>query len=922
MGVESRTGNDKRASIVEPSVNSTPALILVSDINFPSHLSRREYKKNKRKERMNTARDFILSQDSSNPLVGDLQEGVEILIEPQHPSYVRELLQILGKNDFNKVGDSLSQRLNTGPATAEEIINSDKGLSQKMDQLVVERMIEGFVETGYVVHTKNGKLKLTTRGKETGALGYDAIKSSLIAFEALMPTNPPRKFTSVKEVERAHELREEDMVNEVSVVLDKPSARILYLSEILVGNYGSDITALRDVLKKIKKNPEELRPDIVVVSGIMEGTHDYRQKERRLGLQDGLEKQDAQFASAKIILDEIGRLGGKIVYIVSNNDREIARDGTLKTLKMLREQGDPLADKDSSLAYWQQDQLRQDKQYEKIYRFQLDIVFPYNLRSGRRLRSAREVSEITNGRLEMEEYLILHDAYHALLTNESIPDIYRKVLDMDSIVLPNQESDFTIHDGADLEISGKNLDFTIALRDGLTFSDTPAYQDPTATARAYLNQLNSNGIDHPKILSTMNQQDGFTIGRAEGDFLISTPGFTDSQRALDIKSTKAKAGLPIAWRTLHRRSLAKPAGVMYEHTSDKRLITTILDPVLIDKADKAERTAIVNITDWQTGSTTARPDLQVKFTDYWLSRVLPEMPVIIATDGDIIHGRNYPEMPNENAHIGLIAIEAQQKFVMDLLEQATDHVSAGDLYNISKIIIVPGNHEWNSGHERTGAIYNQYLESIFREMFLKKGIIPPAGLIKAYGATRTDYGDHFKAWSATEQDIAGYGFVFQHMLLEKGAKGGGSKPSVYQAAELFGGLGDLTKDVQFGVFGHWHHYMMRQFGNKVALVNPSLAGVSGYEWARGYRPQMGASIMYVGGGLPPQVELLTVPTLVQHEIENGFFSLKNLAKNGYKDDRHFDPLRHGFVDNKGAIQKALHGSISDIIGTPQSSIRR
>jgi hypothetical protein len=165
--------------------------------------------------------------------------------------------------------------------------------------------------------------------------------------------------------------------------------------------------------------------------------------------------------------------------------------------------------------------------------------------------------------------------------------------------------------------------------------------------------------------------------------------------------------------------------------------------------------------------------------------------------------------------------------------------------------------------------------------------------------------------------------LLQHMILERGGKGGGTKPPVFQAQTLYEGQGDLVKNIDVSVFGHWHHPQYGLFGNKLAVVSPALAGLSGYEWMRGYRAVLGGSLIHLGGGLPPQVEFLSADTLNRHEIQNGYFSPKSLKKEGFKDDKHFDVVSHGFADRrspKSALQKALWNIGSEILYSAHSEI--
>ena len=102
--------------------------------------------------------------------------------------------------------------------------------------------------------------------------------------------------------------------------------------------------------------------------------------------------------------------------------------------------------------------------------------------------------------------------------------------------------------------------------------------------------------------------------------------------------------------------------------------------------------------------------------------------------------------------------------------------------------------------------------------------------------------------------------------------------------------------------------MMLRLGNKLAYGIPSLAGLSGYEMGLGYLPAMGLTVAHLGGGKPVRLEVFSKETLLAHQISRGEFSQSALRKQGFQDDRHFDPEIHGFYDvmnPKSALQHAL-----------------
>lgn len=873
-------------------------------------------KKVDRQQRMIHASNLI---NSHSPQVsGVLAERQDMVLDTQ-PSYTRDLMSILSPRDFDRVGHFLRTKLKDKPASESELFGGDDS-PQEIPDIVLRKMIDGFIETGFVAYNKDGSLKLTKRGKQD-RIDHDALKSTLLAADILNVDYPHRRVQRMRDIEEAHEINPNMQVDKVDVGVEGGSAKVLYLSEILVGNNASDIGFLRKTLKRIKRLPEDMRPNVIIVSGIMEGSHKFRNKDARQGLTQGL---DQQFASAKLILDEIESTGAKVIYLLSNNDREIARDGTIEAMRTIKNLAEPLSDKDKGhVTYWQQDQLKQNEAWDQNMRFQLDVVFPYSLKSGRRLRSADEVARITKGKLRIEEYLLLWEAHRALLRREEVPEVYKRVLNLDNIpVSGRKDTGIRVTDGVDLTLTtSKGRDVTHMVRESLKFGSSPMYQSPSDAAEAVQKQLITDGQDTPDVLTVLDQQQGFGIGGREG-WVVFAPGFTETKRLLKQKGTIARAGYSAAWRQLTtRRVLGEPAATMHEITEDGRHIITIFNAKLLDKADAADRSTIALLTDWQTGSTTARPDLQVKFADI-VGNLMKDRPTYLFTDGDMIQGRNYKGMPEENAHIGLVRIEDQQAFVKEMLERSFAHVSKADFENLKKVGIVPGNHEWNSGYVLNGAIFNLYLVQAFQRMFAERGLIPASDQIKAYESVLTNSGDFLKAWTAFEE-IAGYGAHFSHIIQEKGGKGGGSKPPVFQAQGQFEGLGEVIKNTDIALYGHWHHPQYGLFGNKLAAIAPSLAGLSGFELVRGYLPTMGGLMVHLGGGLPPQLEVLGTEALNKHQISEGAYSDATLKRDGFKDDKHFDPVKHGFANRRvpqSALQKSLWHLRDEIVFNVGSTI--
>lgn len=519
---------------------------------------------------------------------------------------------------------------------------------------------------------------------------------------------------------------------------------------------------------------------------------------------------------------------------------------------------------------------------------------------------------MTQGKIMMEEYLMLYDAFQKLAQGEKIPDIYKEVLEIDNIPLLNTKfNTFEVVDDVNLTVNTNRNDFTQRIMHNFKFGTKPLGRNPTDAAEAVTKQLSSEGIKPPSALITLNQHQALGIGDAENTWMISTGSFLDTSKTLDQKGSIASAGRSPAWRSLTTRKIVSyPAATMHEFTDDGRHKITFYNKKLLEKADSAPRTTILTITDWQTGSMSARPDLQVKLIDLAFSEILPDGPMYILSTGDIFHGQNYKGSPMENFRIGLIRIEDEQRYIEGLLERATGHITTGNLSNIGGVSIVPGNHEWNSNYANTGAIFNTSLVNSFRNLLGKVDPITARNKVRASELLDTPYGDVVPSWICFDE-IAGYGVLSQHMMLEKGGNGRGKVP-IYHAQKFIEGAGDLARKIDLSSSGHWHHNQYAVFGNKLHVICPSVAGLTNFELARGLRPTTGGALIHLGGGLPPQVEFLSLDSLLSHKIQEGYFADKNLLKEGFIDDRHFDPKKHGFFHEKSALQKALWHMTTEI----------
>jgi hypothetical protein len=843
--------------------------------------------------------------------------GSRILYESatnQPPIYLPRLLEILEPAYFDQLGGVIKQVLSekTDSLSPASLKHRDKsGFLANCSAEVLSGLTECFVEAGFVGHTKKNKFRLTSRGKKTNHLDYEALKSVSLAAQLLSLPKEKGEIGSLEDIQSLYEgYRQEVKVASPEFILNQPSRKVLYLADVLFGHKDLDMDFLIQAVNQIKAMPEKLKPDLIVVSGLVQGGFQFLEKSRRAALAGDFSSVNLQFQAARLLIEELRGLGVPIIYNLADEDMAICHNYTIEALRMLRHWAKPLGDRDKNfLTYWQIDQLKQTRAWDFHLNFQIEVVFPYCLRSGRRLRSADEVESLTGGELRIEEYLALYEARRILISGGTLPPEYRRILDVDNIPLPGKNfGDFLITDGLNLQVSTTNEKYLSTIRHNLKFSASPRYQNPIDVSLSIAGQIQATGEKFADELVTQHQGIGLGI-KAGNTWAILTPPL---QRP-DLNQKSSIFGVngdPTRRQITTRRFWFSPGVTMHEFRDDGRYAVDILNETLLDKSDSPNRVTMAFPMDWQEGSITARPDLQVKFMDYLFSEILPDHPLYMVFAGDIIQGRNYVNMPNENFSTLLIPIDRQAMFVSNFLERELRHIPQSHWGNVQLIGVVPGNHELNSGFWTLGASHSHYLVDLFRKY------MPETGKVKFYDGLETTAGDYLKTFTGFEPDIANYGVYIQHLILEKGAKGGGGeRPPIYQALELFQGINGLAKNIDFAVFGHWHHPMYGLFGDKVAVVGPALAGLSAYELLRAYRPEVGALLLHLGGKLPPTIDFLSKQTLLKHEIKDGYFSAESLADHGFQDSPGFDVSRHGFANRglpQSALQKALWQMVDEI----------
>lgn len=721
-----------------------------------------------------------------------------------------------------------------------------------------------------------------------------------IAFELLKkPLNEaPHSLRAIYEAD-------DQPIDVVEVETHRPSANILYMSELLIGHKDSAVDFFETTIDRIKSLPEEMKPDIAMLTGLVQGDFRHLEKARRATLVPGLTNMDAQFKYARQMIEKVQEIDRPIIYNLSNDDRRVAEENTYDRFRAM----EGLAKSQLGTGWAKQDRMRQHPQWNTHYQFQLEEVVPYCLRSGRTLYLAEEMSQRTNGAIAIDEYFVLFNAKTALEAKEKLPPEQDAWLKQ---VRAEQLKDLIVVDDVNLHIKTDSKEYTDWVRHYMGLSATSMPQNHMATPLAAVAQRAANGLPTPDMLVTQHYQEEVGVFNGSGS-VVSTGGLIDAGRFFNAPGRRTDAKGDISRRlATTRRRVPSPAATMHERTDDGRHIITVMNNALYEKSYSLdERMTIAELCDFQTGSITARPDLLTKYLDYIRTRVMGERSTALFFGGDMMHGRNYPHFSSESQMTGLMAMDSQEDFNTALFRGAFSDISPEELKALERVLVQPGNHEWNSGTLKWhGYSFTTYMRELFGRMYARAGYTDEeiAARVKSHEATITKKGEYTSGYTGIEY-FGDMGVLIQHYLLERGGKGSGGGPPIYQTDGFVTGGGDLMKNVDVFMAGHWHHPQYGVFGDKLGIVGGSMAGLSDYELKRGYNPTPAGTLLHIGGGMPPQVEIVSEQALHSHKVTTGDFTDARLADAGFETDDGFKTSEHGIFcpDSfpKSALQKAI-----------------
>jgi hypothetical protein len=835
---------------------------------------------------------------------------------PDGPRYIFDLGEIVDPAIFDRAGDLLLEsRQKTELYTLLHNRESDSN-SKAWPDYALSRVFDCFIDAAYVTKSKYGEYKLKKKnGTYVSSLSFDSIRSVMLAYKYMTSSESVKPvINSLDDGDRIYDENKE-LIKVEKLHFDITGPGTMHLSDAEYGHKNLNSKFLTKEIKRIASLPENERPSVVVMSDLVFGTFIVNNNKKRRAFAKGAKHLETQFALANKAVTQLAEAGIKVVVLQGDNAFAIADDHAIKSVQRLSGLAKPLLGiSGGHIDYATANRIRQNEKFDQHFTFEWDVVYPYCVRSGRSLLNADEVSKMTDGAVQMEEYLMLFDAYEKQLAGEEIPPEYLDVINFSNIAFPGKKFDDGIHIVDDAHVDMKNADGTIRYssrlfaRFGLSPQTMPT--DPITKLKTFMTAMSAEGEAPPDFSVLTNQK--WLIG-LQGDndsWALSTPGLQETD--INEKGSILRTTGDISWRQIMRGVTAKPATLKYDRDSEGTVTYEVSNELLNQKSEATEPTAIAFIHDLQVGSHSAHLDLPVKSLDYIVSKIAPYKKVILGMNGDISHGLNHPGSAIQNGPTLLNGLDPQEKMGKRMFTGALDHYSHAELDNIQKVLITLGNHEWNSGNKDFGSTHSLWIQDAFANILSSK--VGPGQLqnelkerVSFHDTMHTKDGDFMvNAWTALEP-VGAYNLMMQHLILDKMAKGPGG-PSILQLKSFFSGIGSLGENVDLAEFGHWHNGQFMLFGNKVGAIAPAQAGQSYYEWIRAYRPKTGLFVMHVGGGKPVQLQFVSTQALHNHQIKDGVFSPESLASRNFFDDPNFDPMRNGYADYLGlhsALQKQL-----------------
>ena len=825
--------------------------------------------------------------------------------------YMEDLPELLGTRIYSVLGREFATVLQEGPVT----IGDEYTVPEAMDQLntlpsvVRGAVIKRFVELGLLDYseTEDAETQIVFGKNKHAAdrLRNGAVETARLVHKIVYSDVKPREFTSLDDVLTTYNAHDEaSSVNRVELESATTRAKILPINELRIGHQDAKhgLELVRETIDLLATLTEEERPNVILVTNLIQGDFKHLQSGRRAALAEGVNTNDQQFRVANLLLEELRATGIPVVLSLGRDDHRIAKDYTVDVMGELRGIAKS-GGKENFIPYYQLNKIEEDAQFQKHRKFQLEYAMPLCYLLGRSLRTADEVEADTNGELNTSEYLAL---YAHIKHGEPLPP----ELGIDPALLVGLgewRDGVCVVDDVDLVVSTEESETEIWYRHSVSgFTPETLLQNHMDSVLGALGAMGTNDVRLPNAIMTGGSQEAVYATRSNSG-AISLPGLTDPGQAMGRKGQHtAVQGDPTRRMNLLRKRPSSPAISMYEQWDTGEIALSYINRDLMERADSLPRMAVIELCDFQIGSPTARPDYQIKYLSYILE-LAKNMPIAIQFAGDIIHGNIYPGFGDESQAIGLIKIESQKQMVSGMLKRAFWNVPDSLLNSVVDVLVQQGNHD-EIQKKRTPNNHDNNIDYIIKDF---EGILDKEpsqqSRVRHNSIFRTGTGVPVPTWMG-RSEYGAYDILTAHYHVNRGMKGNSGGLPVYHPYARAVGLGNEERaNILMGA--HWHNPQSAVLGNKLVVVGGAMAEQSQFEDMLGYSAALSGTIVFIGGSKPPKVLSVTPEALDHHGVKHGWFTPENLSDQGFHDDQGFDVRKHGPYSPdylpKSGLQKAL-----------------
>lgn len=839
-------------------------------------------------------------------LAGSLDDS-DVFFRDGEQRRVRDdvLPDLLGARRYRAYGRELLGALKGGPAGLdvlgdEELAPELAGLSTMLREAVVQRFVDG-----RLLRRRDGRDGTTTLDIGRVAHARSALESGHLdtsRFVRRMFNDEPVEITSLADAKRLYEDHNaERAIHEVHIQTDQPGARILPVNELRLGHQDGlpGVELVEAWAQRLQETPPEDRPGAILVTNLVQGDFTHSRAKKRGTLVDGLDNMANQFKTAQLLLEQLQASGVPVILSLGPDDHTLAHDYTLDVMAELRK-----FQKDGSghIAYYDQNKLLQSRSFQQHKRFQTQYMLPLCYRIGRPLRSAERMAEETNGEITRSEYLMLYE--HVVMGEPLDPavGIDEELLNG----LGSWHNNMIVVDDADIVFETATEGRRFRYRHTESLTPETVLQNHSDTVKKMLGNLGTNGYELPDATLYGRSQEAVYFTES-GVPAVSLPGLTDPVQSLNASQRFSRvAGDPSLRAHTTRRRLWTPTMEEFEVADNGDVVLRFINKEFLDMADSLPRTAVFELCDIQNGSPTSRKDYLVKYLSLILETA-EQMPIALAWAGDIIQGHIYPGFSDESQAVGLIQIQSQKLVIKEIMMKAFGDDSVPDalLDAVVDVLVQQGNHD---EIQRKRVPNNNdpnidYLIDVTKLLFDRPG---EPSKVRHNAVFHTSTGTPVPTWMGTTH-LGAHTIKTAHYHIERGMKGDGGGLPVYHPYQRAQGLGEDEK-AHILMGAHWHNEQAAMIGRKLVVLGGAMAEQSQFEDMRGYKAKLAGSVLFLGGGQPPEVRFIHAKNL-DRPVKYGFFRQDNLEAHGYHDDPGFDPAKHGPYSLEGtpksALQKAL-----------------